>query len=220
MSQTFIITGTDTGIGKTVFAAALTNALNATYWKPIQCGMEGGTDSSTISRLTNCTVLKEAYCLKMAASPHLAAEAEGMVLSPDAIALPAISGPLVLEGAGGVMVPLNRETLLIEQFARWNAPGNAPGNASVILCARTVLGTINHSLLSIKALRDAGCEVLGIAFIGEENQPVEETICDFGKVKRLGRLPFLDSLNKETLQAAFNDGFDLSHFNQPASDNG
>lgn len=211
MSQTFIITGTDTGIGKTIFAAALTQALNATYWKPVQCGFEGGTDSETVRRLTNCNVLKETYRLSLPASPHLAASDENITIATEKIILPAISKPLVVEGAGGIMVPLNRETLFLDVFATWKAP--------VILCARTTLGTINHTLLSLKALRDAGCEVLGVAFIGQSNEPVEETICDFGAVPRLGRLAHLDELTTATVSAAFNEGFDLNLFTQ-ASPNG
>lgn len=210
MSQTFIITGTDTGIGKTVFAAALTQALGAVYWKPVQCGFEGGTDSELVSQLTNSSVMDEVYRLSMPASPHLAAEAEGLSISTDSLSLPTINRPLVIEGAGGVMVPLNRENLFLDLFATWKAP--------VILCARTTLGTINHTLLSLQALRHAGCDVLGIAFIGEGNEAVEETICTFGNTPRLGLLPFLGSLTGETLKAAFVDGFDLRAF-KGASDN-
>ncbi|MEP3265319.1 MAG: dethiobiotin synthase [Hyphomicrobiales bacterium] len=206
MSQTFIITGTDTNIGKTIFAAALTQALQATYWKPVQCGLEGETDSQIISRLTNCNVLEEAYRLSMPASPHLAAEAEALNIATDSLSLPAIDTPLVVEGAGGIMVPINREKLFLDLFVKWNAP--------VVLCARTTLGTINHTLLSVKALRDTGCEVLGVAFVGEACEAVEKTICDFGEVSRLGRLAHLDELTPETLKAAFNDGFDLNLFTQ------
>ena len=212
MSQTFIITGTDTGVGKTIFAAALTQALGATYWKPVQCGLEGETDSKIISRLINCEVLQEAYRLSMPASPHLAAEAEGKLISIDRFILPTKFMPLVIEGAGGVMVPLNRENLFIDIFASWNKP--------VILCARPTLGTINHTLLSLSALRNAGCKILGVAFIGEDNKEVEETICAFGEVSRLGRLPHLETLTSETLATAFESGFDLNQFNQLALKHG
>lgn len=212
MNQTFIITGTDTGIGKTIFAAALTQALGATYWKPVQCGFEGGTDSEIISQLTDCDILNEAYRLAMPASPHLAAEAEGMAIDVDTLFLPTIDFPLVVEGAGGIMVPLNREKLFVDLFASWRAP--------VILCARTTLGTINHTLLSVQALRGAGCEVLGVAFIGAGNDAVEETICHFGNVPRLGRLAHLDTLTRDALQAAFKAGFDIGQFSKPKSNHG
>lgn len=204
MSFSFVVTGTDTGIGKTVFSAALADALGASYWKPVQAGFDGETDRESVTRLSGCAALPEAYRLRLPASPHLAAEAEGVEIAPDRLSLPAVEGPLVIEGAGGAMVPLNREFLFIDLFARWGLP--------VILCARTSLGTINHSLLSLKALRAAGCAVLGIAFIGKAEPEVEKTISDFGAVPRLGRLPFLDPLTPAALSAAFRANFDLAPF--------
>ena len=186
VSQTLVVTGTDTGIGKTVFSAGLVQALQASYWKPVQSGLEEETDSEIVARLSAGTVLAEGYRLQLPASPHLSAEAEGVVIDPDHLALPQLDGPLVVEGAGGVMVPLNRRMLYLDLFARWGAP--------VILCARTQLGTINHTLLSLKALRDAGCRVIGVAFIGTVEPEVEETIVQFGKVAHLGRLPMIPEL--------------------------
>jgi len=200
MRKPLIITGTDTGIGKTIFAAALTRALQATYWKPVQCGLDEETDSEIVHRLSGCEVLPEAYRLAMPASPHLAAEAEKVMISAAALDLPDVSGPLIIEGAGGVMVPLNREMLFLNMFSRWKAP--------VILCARTRLGTINHTLLSLHALRHAGCEVLGVAFIGAPEEAVEASIAAFGKVRRLGRLPILQTITQATLETAFDDCFD------------
>lgn len=195
MSRAVVVTGTDTGIGKTVFSAGLTRALGATYWKPVQAGLEDETDSEIVARLSGQPVLPEGYRLKMPASPHLAAEAEGLTIDADTLELPQVDGALVVEGAGGLLVPLNREVLYLDLFARWNAP--------VILCARTQLGTINHTLLSLRALRGAGCEVLGVAFIGAAEPAVEATICDFGQVPSLGRLPVLDDLTSESLAQAF-----------------
>ncbi len=148
MSRHIVITGTDTGIGKTVFSAALTGALNAFYWKPIQSGLEEETDTQAVLRLSgipSAHVLPELYRLNTPASPHLAAEIDGVVIDLAKLVLPVVSGALVVEGAGGLMVPLTRETTYIDQMARWGAP--------VVLCARTALGTINHTLLSIEALR-------------------------------------------------------------------
>ena len=197
-----IITGTDTDIGKTVFAAGLTHALQAQYWKPVQAGLEGETDSQTVARLSGLLTLPEAYRLTMPASPHLAAEAEGMEIDPARLALPHSKGPLVVEAAGGLMVPLNRRTLFLDVIANWQTP--------VILCARTALGTINHSLLSLAALRQTGCPVLGIAFIGDTNPAVERTICDFGDVPYLGCLPRLAPLTPDTLIQAFATQIDLA----------
>ncbi|MBI1494991.1 dethiobiotin synthase [Halocynthiibacter styelae] len=201
---TFIVTGTDTGIGKTVFSAGLTQALQATYWKPVQAGLEEETDSEFVGRLSGQTVLPEAHRLGMPASPHLSAEAEGAIIDPNALTLPDVTGPLVVEGAGGLMVPVNRQTLYIDIFARWQKP--------VILCARTQLGTINHTLLSLQALRTAGCDVHGVAFIGDPEPEVEQTIVDFGQTRRLGRLPMLPELNPDTLQAAFARAFPAEAF--------
>lgn len=189
VSQTLVVTGTDTGIGKTVFSAGLVQALQASYWKPVQSGLEEETDSEIVARLSAGTVLAEGYRLQLPASPHLSAEAEGVEIDPDHLALPQLDGPLVVEGAGGVMVPLSRDLLYLDLFARWGAP--------VILCARTQLGTINHTLLSLRALRDAGCTVIGVAFIGDAEPEVEESIVQFGAVAHLGRLPMLTDLGAE-----------------------
>ncbi|NIZ59630.1 ATP-dependent dethiobiotin synthetase BioD [Sedimentitalea sp. CY04] len=185
-----VVTGTDTEIGKTVFSAGLTAALNATYWKPVQSGQEEETDSQIVTRLSGRPSLPEGYLLQLPASPHLSAEAEGVTIDPDTLDLPQVDGVLVAEGAGGLMVPLNREILYLDLMARWGAP--------VILCARTKLGTINHTLLSLQALRNAGCNVVGVAFIGESEEAVEKTICQFGKVAHLGRLPMINGLHNET----------------------
>lgn len=118
---------------------------------------------------------------------------------------PSTTNSLVIEGAGGLLVPLNDESLFANVFARWKFP--------LVLCARTELGTINHSLLSIEALRVRGIPVLGIAFIGEANEDSEATIARLGQVKRLGRLPWLAPLDRDTLAAAFAAHFNLADFN-------
>ncbi len=204
MSNTLIVTGTDTGIGKTIFAAGLTQALGATYWKPIQAGLSDETDREVVARLSGQPTLHETYRLNLPASPHLSADADGITVDPNRLKIPDISGPLVIEGAGGLMVPLNCNTLFLDVFADWQAP--------VILCARTQLGTINHTLLSLQALQHAGCPVIGVVFIGDAEPMVEQTICDFGKARHLGRLPMLEQLTPETLKARFAKEFDPSSF--------
>ncbi|MCI5095188.1 MAG: dethiobiotin synthase [Rhodobacteraceae bacterium] len=196
-----IVAGTDTGIGKTVFSAGLVGALNGTYWKPVQSGIEGETDSQIVQRLSGRPALPEGYIFDLPASPHLSAEAEGATIDPSTLTLPDCDGPVVIEGAGGLMVPLNRESLYLDLFARWQVP--------VVLCARTQLGTINHTLMSLQALRQAGCQPVGVAFIGEAEPDVEQTIVDFGQVTRLGRLPALPSLTPDTLRQAFKDTIDM-----------
>src|SRR5687768_16057674 len=126
-----IVTGTDTDVGKTVFAAALTDALCACYWKLVQAGLDANGDSDSAR----------------------VAEIDGVTIDPARLALPEVDGPLVVEGAGGVLVPLTRSLVFVEIFARWASP--------VLLVARTALGTINHSLLSIEALRVCGIAILG-----------------------------------------------------------
>jgi dethiobiotin synthetase len=196
----FVVTGTDTGIGKTVFAAALAGALGAAYWKPVQTGADN--DTETVHRLSSAKIFPEAYRFALPASPHYAAEAEGKAIDPASLTPP--DGDLIVEGAGGLMVPLTRDTLYIEVFARWGLP--------LILCARTGLGTINHSLLSIAAIEARGIPLTGVVFIGDYNEDSEATICEMGKARRLGRLPLLDPLNAEALRAAFAKNFDLSEF--------
>ena len=204
-----VITGTDTGVGKTVFAAALTGALGAHYWKPVQSGPddEGGSDSERVARLTGIPatqVLPEVYRLAEPLSPHRAAELDGVAIDPARLVLPEVAGALVVEGAGGVLVPLTREVLYGDVFARWGAP--------VVIVARTGLGTINHTLLSLEALRARGVPVLGVAFSGEANDDNEATICAMGRVKRLGRLPRLVEVSPQTLAEAFAANFRLKDF--------
>lgn len=202
-----VVTGTDTGIGKTVFAAALTAALGAHYWKPIQAGLEDGEgDRDTVRRLAALPagrILPEAYRLATPCSPRRAAELDGVTIDPARLALPDIA-PLVIEGAGGALVPVTRELLYADLFARWRLP--------VVLVARTALGTINHSLLSIEALRSRGVPILGLAFVGDPVEDSEATIAAIGKVRRLGRLPYLADLTPDTLAAAFAAAFRLEDF--------
>jgi len=199
MTPRFVVTGTDTDVGKTVFAAALTRALGATYWKPVQSGLDDGADTDTVRTLGVARTIPEVYRLTAALSPHRAAELDGVEIDPRRLELPTVDGPLVIEGAGGVLVPLTRSMAIADLFAIWGLP--------VILVARTGLGTINHSLLSIEALRARGVPVAGIAYVGDANPDTEATIAAMGKVRRLGRLPLLDSLSPETLDAAFVDQF-------------
>ncbi|WP_018320865.1 dethiobiotin synthase [Bradyrhizobium sp. WSM2793] len=203
MSQKIVVTGTDTGIGKTVFSAGLANLLGANYWKPNQAGLEGETDTQLVARLGNLSadrIVPESYRLRAPASPHYSAEVDGTRIDVDLLQVPDTrERPLVIEGAGGLMVPLRCDALYIDIFERWRLP--------VVLCASTALGTINHSLLSIEALRKRHIAILGIAFIGERNAETESAICDIGRVRWLGRLPWLSPLTPDRLQAVFRGAF-------------
>jgi dethiobiotin synthetase len=209
VKKRFVVTGTDTGIGKTVFAAALTDALTACYWKPVQSGLDDETDSETVQRLACLPperILPEAWRLKTPASPHLSAAIDQVTIDPDALVPPDVDAPLVIEGAGGLLVPLTRRDTFADVFARWQIP--------TVLCARTGLGTINHTLLSLEAMRQRRIPILGIAFIGDALSDTEQIIVELGRVRRLGRLPRLDPLTPATLRQAFHDNFDLALFQE------
>ncbi len=209
MTPRFIITGTDTGIGKTLFSAALTDALCGCYWKPVQSGLDEETDSEAVARLGRIPperILPEAYRLRTPASPHRSARIDGVSIAPESLLPPAVNRPLVIEGAGGLLVPLTEKTVFADLFARWQIP--------VILCARTGLGTINHTLLSLEALRRRAIPVLGVAFVGDEQADSEAIIAALGAVRRLGRLPRLDPLTPDRLRQAFRDNFDIDDFKQ------
>ncbi|WP_368508676.1 dethiobiotin synthase [Bradyrhizobium lupini] len=210
MSQQIVVTGTDTGIGKTVFSAGLADLLGANYWKPIQAGLEGETDAELVARLGSLSpdrIIPELYRLRTPRSPHQSAEIDGVRIEPESLNVPDTGErPLVIEGAGGLMVPLRGDTLYIDVFERWRLP--------IVLCASTAPGTINHSLLSIEALRTRQIPILGIAFIGEPNAETQIAIREIGRARWLGRLPWLNPLAADTLQAAFKTSFRADQFKQ------
>jgi dethiobiotin synthetase len=202
-----VITATGTDIGKTVFAAALTAALDGCYWKPVQAGLDDGSDLERVGRLSGLPadrLLPEAYRLTTPCSPHRAAEIDGVTIDTDALAPPACDRPLVIEGAGGVLVPFTRQVTFADIMARWRLP--------VVLVAATSLGTISHSLAAIETLRARGVDIRGVAFVGDAVEDSEVTIAAMGDVKRLGRLPIVSPLEPATLAAAFAANFDLADF--------
>ncbi len=202
----FVVTGTDTDVGKTVFSAALAGALGAHYWKPVQAGLDDGTDRETVGRLSGLAadkLLPEVWRFNTPCSPHRAAEIDGTLIDLARLALPA-QRPLVVEGAGGALVPVTRGTTFADVFAWWNLPA--------IVVARTALGTINHTLMTIEVLRARGVTVHGVAFIGEAQDDSEATIATMGNVRRLGRLPMLPALDAAGLAAAFAEHFRIGDF--------
>ena len=207
MSKAYIITGTDTGIGKTTVAAMLALALDGLYWKPIQSGTDDGTDRRRVQTLTQFPddrLLAERYVLSQPLSPHRAAELDGVGIQSEALALPASERTLIIEGAGGLMVPITRSKLQIDVFADWDLP--------VVLCARTGLGTINHTLLSIEALRGRHMRLHGLIFVGDDNPDNMRTIAEFSGARILGRLPRLDRIDRAVLADAFARGFSREDF--------
>jgi dethiobiotin synthetase len=202
-----VVAGTDTEVGKTIFATALAGALGAAYWKPVQAGLEGETDSQIVARLAGLRperVLPEAFRLKTPASPHFAARLDGLAIVPEKLDPPREPRPLVIETAGGVMTPLTLQTTNADLLARWRLP--------VVVVARTRLGTINHSLLTLEALRRRGAPVLGVAFIGDEDAEAQSAIARMGETRVLGRLPHLAAPTRENLAAAFAAAFDRRDF--------
>ncbi|MGH1456210.1 MAG: dethiobiotin synthase [Alphaproteobacteria bacterium] len=216
MSNQLIITGTDTGIGKTLFSAALMLGLesankNPHYWKPVQSGIIDGVDTKTVQKTTHLPkerFLAEKYIFSEPLSPHRAAEIDNTPIDMDALRnpnnIPECDGTLVIEGAGGLMVPLSRENLLINLFKEWNIP--------LVLCARTGLGTINHTLLSLEAIWSRGIPLKGIVFIGEENLDNIRTISEFSNVKILGHMPIMDNPDDTELKLMFGNNFKAEDF--------
>ncbi|WP_341839502.1 dethiobiotin synthase [Chitinophaga caseinilytica] len=187
------ITGIGTGVGKTVAAACVAEALSAQYWKPVQAGFEDGTDTETVRALTSpqVTVHEELYRLAMPASPHLAARAEGTVVQEDRILqrareLQQEGRPLVIEGAGGLMVPLNGNYFFLD-LAR-------ALDARVIVVAQNYLGSINHSLLTAMALRSAGLNVTGWIFSGDHHSNEDDVVAwsRYPLITRIPKAPRLD----------------------------
>ncbi|MCR4379175.1 MAG: dethiobiotin synthase [Rhodospirillales bacterium] len=205
--QGFIVTGTDTDIGKTVVAAMLTVALQGVYFKPIQSGTVAETDVQAVRRMTGLLedrVLPSAVMLSQPLSPHRAAELDGMEIDLHGLVLPRVPRPLIVEGAGGLLVPVTRDVLQAELFKSWDLP--------LILCARTGLGTINHTLLSIEAIRARKMAVWGVIFVGDDNADNIRTIAEMGAVKVLGRLPMLEMINADTLANIFEQHFNREDF--------
>ncbi|GGD46344.1 ATP-dependent dethiobiotin synthetase BioD [Erythrobacter arachoides] len=192
----YVVTGTDTDVGKTVFAAGLAQAMGASYWKPVQAGLDGGSDSQRVARLAPAaTILPEAHVLRTPCSPHEAARIDGVTIG--SLDLPDHASPIVVEGAGGALVPYAEGLLAADLFARWNLPA--------VIVARTALGTISHTLMTIEVLRARGIAIAGVAFVGAAEPVAETAITRIGKVPHLGRLPWLDPLDAETLAQAFAD---------------
>jgi dethiobiotin synthetase len=190
-----VVCGTDTDVGKTVVSALLVQGLGAHYWKPVQSGLEEGGDSARVQRLLDLPpgrILPEAYRLLAPVSPHWAAEREGIVIDPARLALPASEGPLVVETAGGLLVPLRRDWLQIDQIRRWGLP--------VLLVARSGLGTLNHTLLSLEALRRRRISVLGLVLNGPPHPDNPRTLTELGEVPVLAELPRLEPLDAASLR--------------------
>jgi dethiobiotin synthetase len=207
MAQRYFITGTDTGVGKTVLSALLCAALDASYWKPIQTGTEVDSDSGTVQALAGLAsgkILPEAYHFAPAVSPHLAARLAGVRIDLAKIKLTVGDAPLIVEGAGGVLVPVNEVELMVDVMRKLDLP--------VLLAARSSLGTINHTTLSLAALRNAQVEVAGVVMIGTPSAENRAAIEEYGKVAVVGEIPWLTEINRAALLEIFAARFDRSLF--------
>ena len=193
-SKRIIICGTDTDVGKTIVSSFLVQGLKGIYWKPIQSGTEEGTDTKTVCNLLSLepnSYLPERYKFKAPVSPHWAAEQESAFIEPSNLKLPDLDKLIIIETAGGLMVPLNRDWLQIDQLKVWGAP--------IILVARTGLGTLNHTLLSLEALKYRNLDVLGIVLNGPPHKDNPKTLEQFGDTKILASLPIFDKVNAKVL---------------------
>ena len=183
------ITGISTDVGKTIASAILTEALEADYWKPIQAGDLDHSDSHKIQNYisNNKSIIHEnSYKLNTPASPHLAAELDGLTIDLKKIIEPKTNNHLVVEGAGGVLVPLNASDFVIDLVQP---------DYKIIIVSRHYLGSINHTLLTIEAIKNRGLTIAGIIFNGNENKATESLILNYSKLKFIGRIndePYFD----------------------------
>ncbi|MEP2447284.1 MAG: dethiobiotin synthase [Balneola sp.] len=198
----FFVTGTDTGIGKTLVSGMLMSALDATYWKPIQAGLDEETDTEFVQRVSEADpsrIIPERYRLETPMSPHAAADIDGVKISLNDFELPEYDTKhLIVEGAGGLIVPINWEHTVLDMIERLKLP--------VLLVARSSLGTLNHTLLSLKALGDRGIEVFGVVLNGEKHPSNKETIERYGDAPVFEIEP-LEEIDSASLTKAFNKTF-------------
>lgn len=198
------VTGTDTGVGKTLVSAMLVSGLKGLYWKPVQSGAECGSDSDWIRKKTALPeyhFLPEIYRLKGYMSPHAAATLESVHIDLEAFKLPALdpTSHLVIEGAGGLMVPLNDTCLMLDLIKKLSAP--------VLLVARSGLGTINHTLLSLEKLRNSGIDLFAVVMNGPKDEDNRKAIEHFGKTEVLAQVEPMDDINAASLAAAYGKYF-------------
>lgn len=195
----YFITGIDTNVGKTFVSAVLAQTLGADYWKPVQCGVADGTDVNEVRNLvtnTKCTFFPEAYSFAAPVSPHLAAAIEGRSISLSSFKLPETKNNLIIEGAGGMLVPLNDKDHVIKLANIFNA--------EVILVIRNYLGCINHSLLSIEYLLRNKYAIKGVILNGDFDPMVKQTITGYSDIPVLAEFTEMGKVNKEIISEVSN----------------
>ena len=186
------ITGTDTNVGKTLISSWIALHTGFSYFKPIQTGLNEGSDSLEVHKLSKAKTYLEVYAYKEPLSPHLAAKIENDMIDIEKIVLPEVSN-LIIEGAGGVLVPINDSYLMIDLIKKLDAP--------VILIAPTTLGTINHTLLSLEALKSRNIMVLGVIMNGKQNPQNSNAIEFYGCTSVLAEFPKLESVSMNALKS-------------------
>lgn len=208
MKESLFVTGTDTNVGKTLLSALLVAALDAMYWKPIQTGAREGTDRQAVIKLAEIAeaqTIPECYCFDPPVSPHIAAEASGVRIDLARIQPPRdLAKPVIVEGAGGILVPVNDSELMLDLARHLGFP--------IVIAARAALGTINHTLLTVQALRCAKMAVKGVVMIGKRNKDNEDSVEHFGSVPIIGSIPWLDAINRQALLKVFRTNFDRQYF--------
>lgn len=190
----YFVTGIGTNIGKTIASAILVEAMGADYWKPIQAGDLHQTDTMKVKSLVSnkqSVFYPEVYCLTKPMSPHAAAFHDKVQINPDDILPPKHTRNLIIEGAGGLMVPLNNDFLMIDLIEKLNA--------EVILVSQNYLGSINHTLLSAEALQNRNIPVKGIIFNGQPVNTTENFICEYTGLKLLFRIDNEQTIDKKTI---------------------
>ena len=195
MSNSYFLTGIGTDVGKTVVSAILCELLQATYWKPIQSGDLQNSDSKKIQEWLNNTVeiIPEAHLFSEALSPHVASKIDGVSINPAMLNLPKTAGNLIVEGAGGWLVPINESGITFADLAeQWNIP--------IILVSRHYLGSINHTLLTAEILQNRGAKIEGIIFVGDENKSTESIILSKTKLKLIARIPITEEITSEFIK--------------------
>ena len=200
MSNSYFITGIGTDVGKTVVSSILCELLHATYWKPIQSGDLQNSDSKKIQQWLNNTVeiIPEAHLFSEALSPHVASKIDGVSINPAMLNLPKTAGNLIVEGAGGWLVPINEAGITFADLAeQWNIP--------IILVSRHYLGSINHTLLSIESIQSRNVNIHGIIYVGEPLPDTCEIIEKISGVKTLFTVPIFDKVDKETIKLFVNE---------------
>ena len=200
MKQTYFITGIGTEVGKTVASAIVTQALEADYWKPVQAGELDTSDTMKVQSLIDNDSSKfhpEAYRLNHPMSPHAAAERDGVDLDISSFEIPKTDNHLVIEGAGGLLVPLNKKDTILDLIDILKC--------EVILVSRHYLGSINHTLMSIELLKQRKIPIKGILFNGNENKDTESIITEMTGIKALGRIDELEELNKSVINSVAQD---------------